>query len=328
MREKTISDLIDLTQDQMSDVNNLIMARLGSHVDMVPDIATHIILSGGKRLRPMLTIACGQMVAADRHAINKLAACVEFMHTATLLHDDVVDESDMRRGQKTARLIWGNPASVLVGDFLLGQAFLMMVETGCQDVLLILSKAASVIAEGEVHQLTAAQDLTTTAQTYMQVIGAKTASLFAAACEVGPAVASNKVQQKLMQQFGYELGICFQLVDDALDFSGSAEALGKNVGDDLREGKMTLPIIYALEKMDNTQKVLMKDIITKVDGLPDDTTIAHAVRLVREFGGDTGTMQKAKHHAQRAKQALSKAPPCPQKDALCDVVDFCVSRSN
>ena len=220
-----------------------------SHVELIPEIASHLINSGGKRIRPMLTLAAARMCGyAGEHHL-KLATAVEFMHTATLLHDDVVDESDLRRGKQAARVIWGNQASVLVGDYLLGQAFKMMVETGSLEALRILSNAACVIAEGEVLQLSVSQDTSTTEDAYMQVIVAKTAALFSAAAEVGAVVANRPhSEQAALESYGRNLGIAFQLIDDALDYSGSTEKLGKGVGDDFRERKITLPVVLSYRR--------------------------------------------------------------------------------
>ena len=233
----------------MERVNGAILARTGSEVAMIPEVAKHLINSGGKRLRPMLTLALARLTgyAGDGHI--KLAAAVEFMHTATLLHDDVVDESEMRRGRLAARMLWGNEASVLVGDFLLGQAFKMLVEVGNLKALEILPGAAAVIAEGEVMQLSAAKNTATTEDEYIAVIRAKTAELFAAACEVGPVLCARpRDEEAACRSFGMNLGITFQLVDDALDYGGAAQKLGKNVGDDFREGKITLPVVLAFRR--------------------------------------------------------------------------------
>ncbi|HEX8663675.1 MAG TPA: polyprenyl synthetase family protein, partial [Beijerinckiaceae bacterium] len=237
-----LARLVGLAAADMERVNAMILSRTGSEVAMIPEVANHLISSGGKRLRPMLTLATAQLSGYRGDGHVKLAASVEFMHTATLLHDDVVDESDMRRGKVAARVKWGNEASVLVGDFLLGQAFKMMVEVGSLRALDILSSAAAVIAEGEVMQLAAAKNTETNEDEYLAVIRAKTAELFAAACEVGPVIASRpKAEAAACRSYGMNLGIAFQLVDDALDYGGASQALGKNVGDDFREGKITLP---------------------------------------------------------------------------------------
>src|SRR6187431_429651 len=239
----------------MDRVNATILSRTGSDVTMIPEVANHLINSGGKRLRPMLTLAMARLAGYGGDGHVKLAAAVEFMHTATLLHDDVVDESEMRRGRLAARMLWGNEASVLVGDFLLGQAFKMMVEVGSLRALDILSSAAAVIAEGEVMQLGAAKNTATTEDEYLAVIRAKTAELFAAACEVGPVLTQRpKAEAAACRSFGMNLGIAFQLVDDALDYGGKAAKLGKNVGDDFREGKITLPVVLSFRRGNDEER--------------------------------------------------------------------------
>src|SRR6187402_1167229 len=239
--------LLAATHDEMEKVNALILSRAESHVEMVPQLARYLIEAGGKRLRPMLTVAAALVFDHPSGAQTNYAAAVEFMHNATLLHDDVVDESDLRRGRPAARIIWGNQASVLVGDYLLGQAFMMMVEAGDINALGVLSKAATIIAEGEVFQLAKAKDLATTADDYRQVIHAKTATLFAAAAEVGAMAGGADARgREALRLYGEQLGLAFQLVDDVLDYRGESGTLGKNTGDDLREGKMTLPVILAL----------------------------------------------------------------------------------
>ena len=251
----SIDQLVALVASDMERVNATILSRTGSEVTMIPEVANHLISSGGKRLRPMLTLAMAQLAgyAGDGHI--KLAAAVEFMHTATLLHDDVVDESEMRRGKQSARMLWGNEASVLVGDFLLGQAFRMMVEVGSLRALDILSSAAATIAEGEVMQLAAAKNTATTEDEYLAVIRGKTAELFAAACEVGPVLANRpKPEQAACRSAGMNLGIAFQLVDDALDYGGKATKLGKNTGDDFREGKITLPVVLAFRRGNEAER--------------------------------------------------------------------------
>ena len=245
----SIAPLIELVAPDMERVNTTILSRTGSEVTMIPEVANHLIASGGKRLRPMLTLAMSRLSGYGGDGHIKLAAAVEFMHTATLLHDDVVDESEMRRGKARRALLWGNEASVLVGDFLLGQAFKMMVEVGSLRALEILSTAAAIIAEGEVMQLAAAKNTATTEDEYLSVIRCKTAELFAAACEVGPALGGRpKDEQSACRSFGMNLGIAFQLVDDALDYGGKAAKLGKNVGDDFREGKITLPVVLSFRR--------------------------------------------------------------------------------
>src|SRR5436305_13970138 len=255
----SVDRLVDLLAADMDRVNTTILSRTGSDVTMIPEVANHLINSGGKRLRPMLTLAMAVLTGYPGDGHVKLAAAVEFMHTATLLHDDVVDQSDMRRGKLAARMLWGNEASVLVGDFLLGQAFKMMVEVGSLRALEILSSAAAVIAEGEVMQLVAAKNTATTEDEYLAVIRSKTAELFAAACEVGPVIGGRpKAEQAACRSYGMNLGVAFQLVDDALDYGGKAAKLGKNIGDDFREGKITLPVVLAYRRGTDEERAFWK----------------------------------------------------------------------
>src|SRR5689334_20851753 len=277
--EASIDRLVELVTPDMQRVNAAILARTGSEVTMIPEVANHLISSGGKRLRPMLTLAMAQLTGYGGDGHVKLAAAVEFMHTATLLHDDVVDESEMRRGKLAARMLWGNEASVLVGDFLLGQAFKMMVEVGSMRALDILSSAAAVIAEGEVMQLGAAKNTATTEDEYLAVIRAKTAELFAAACEVGPAIAGrSKDEQAACRSFGMNLGIAFQLVDDALDYGGKAAKLGKNTGDDFREGKITLPVVLSFRRGSESERAFWTQTLEK--GEVSDSDFETAVGLM------------------------------------------------
>src|SRR6202048_2404208 len=256
----SIDQLVALVAADMARVNATILSRTGSGVAMIPEVPHHLIFSGGNRLRPMLTLGMAGLAGYSGDGHIKLAASVEFMHTATLLHDDVVDESELRRGKLAARMLWGNEASVLVGDFLLGQAFRMMVEVGSLRALDILSAAAATIAEGEVMQLAAAKNTATTEDEYLAVIRAKTAELFAAACEVGPAIAGrSKDEQDDCRSYGMKLGIAFQLVDDALDYGGKSAKLGKNVGDDFREGKITLPVVLAFRRGNDSERAFWID---------------------------------------------------------------------
>src|SRR4029453_2180324 len=275
----SIDRLTDLAASDMARVNTTILSRTGSEVTMIPQVANHLIASGGKRLRPMLTLAMARLVGYPGEGHVKLAAAVEFMHTATLLHDDVVDESDMRRGKLAARLLWGNEASVLVGDFLLGQAFKMMVEVGSLRSLEILSSAAAIIAEGEVMQLSSAKNTATTEDEYLAVIRGKTAELFAAACEVGPALGARpKDEQSACRSFGMNLGIAFQLGDDALDYGGKAAKLGKNVGDDFREGKITLPVVLSYRRGCEDERTFWRR--TLEEGDATDSDLDHAIELM------------------------------------------------
>jgi octaprenyl-diphosphate synthase len=323
----SIALLIKLVAADMERVNTTILSRTGSEVTMIPEIAQHLIESGGKRLRPMLTLAMAQMAGYGGDGHVKLAAAVEFMHTATLLHDDVVDESEMRRGRLAARMLWGNEASVLVGDFLLGQAFKMMVEVGSLRSLEILSTAAAIIAEGEVMQLAAAKNTATTEDEYLSVIRGKTAELFAAACEVGPALGARpKAEQSACRSFGMNLGIAFQLVDDALDYGGKAAKLGKNVGDDFREGKITLPVVLSFRRGSESERTFWRRALE--DGDATETDLEHAIGLMTKHRALEDTIQRARHYGAIAKDALALFPDSPMKEALAETVEFCIARSN
>jgi octaprenyl-diphosphate synthase len=322
----SIAQLIKLVAADMERVNTTILSRTGSEVTMIPEIAKHLIESGGKRLRPMLTLAMAQLAAYGGEGHVKLAAAVEFMHTATLLHDDVVDESEMRRGRLAARVVWGNEASVLVGDFLLGQAFKMMVEVGSLRSLEILSSAAAVIAEGEVMQLAAAKNTATTEDEYLSVIRSKTAELFAAACEVGPALGSRpKDEQSACRSFGMNLGIAFQLVDDVLDYGGKAAKLGKNIGDDFREGKITLPVVLSFRRGTESERTFWRR--TLEDGEATEADLECAIGLMAKHRALEDTIQRARHYGAIAKDALALFPASPMKEALEETVEFCIARS-
>ncbi len=324
---ETIDRLVGLLKDDMARVNETILARTGSDVMMIPEVAQHLISSGGKRLRPMLTLATAQLARYSGQGHIKLAASVEFMHTATLLHDDVVDESDLRRGKPSARKVWGNEASVLVGDFLLGQAFKMMVEVGSLQCLDVLSTAAAVIAEGEVMQLAAAKNTATTEDDYLSVIRAKTAALFAAAAEVGPILAgADQTAQKACRSYGLNLGIAFQLIDDALDYGGTASKLGKNVGDDFREGKITLPVVLAFRRGSDDERAFWRAALE--DGAHDDVALGRAIELLKKHRALEDTVERARHYAAMAKDGLALFPASQMRDALDEVVDFCVNRAH
>jgi len=322
----SIDPILALTRPDMERVNDLILSMAGSNVTLIPEIAEHLISSGGKRLRPMLTIASALAHgygSGDGHV--KLAASVEFMHTATLLHDDVVDESDMRRGRKTARTIWGNQASVLVGDFLLGQAFRTMVEVGSLEALAILSDASAVIAEGEVWQLAAAKKMTTSEADYIAVVDAKTAALFSAAVEVGPVIAGKGAAERTaMREYGRNLGLAFQLVDDVLDYGGSAADLGKNTGDDFREGKITLPVILAYAAGSEEEKAFWREALE--DGANDDAALERATALIRRHGALEATIRRARDYGARAYEAAETLPDSAGRNAMLGVVDFCIER--
>ena len=320
-----IEPLVRLTREPMDRVNEIVLARAGSNVELIPEIARHLIDSGGKRLRPMLTIAAAGMCGYEGEGRVKLAASVEFMHTATLLHDDVVDESDMRRGKQAARLLWGNQASVLVGDYLLGQAFKMMVEVGSLDALEILANAAAVIAEGEVMQLGAAKNTATTEDEYLAVIQAKTAALFSAAAEVGPVLAGKgKAERAAFRSYGTNLGLAFQLVDDALDYGGSSSALGKEVGDDFREGKITLPVVLSYRRGTDADRAFWKRALEQ--GEIGDSDLDRAIGLMRAHRAIEDTVERARHFGAVARDALAPFPESPHRGALLEAVDFCISR--
>ncbi|WP_018388634.1 polyprenyl synthetase family protein [Ancylobacter sp. FA202] len=323
--EASLAGIVTLVQADMGRVNALILSRTGSDVAMIPEVAQHLISSGGKRLRPMLTLATGALAGYEGEGTVKLAASVEFMHTATLLHDDVVDDSEMRRGKLAARMLWGNEASVLVGDFLLGQAFRMMIEVGNMRALDILSTAAVVIAEGEVAQLAAAKNIGTDEDAYLAVIRGKTAELFAAACEVGPVLAGrSEAEQAACRAYGMNLGIAFQLVDDALDYGGSQADLGKNVGDDFREGKITLPIVLAVRRGDEAERDFWRRCLEQ--GEIGEGDLEQALALLLRHGAIAETVERARAYGAAAKQALDVFPASPARDALLDVVDFCIAR--
>jgi octaprenyl-diphosphate synthase len=327
-RAPTLIDrLVELVSDDMARVNTTILSRTGSDVTMIPEVANHLISSGGKRLRPMLTLAMAEIADYPGDGHIKLAASVEFMHTATLLHDDVVDESELRRGKLAARMLWGNEASVLVGDFLLGQAFKMMVEVGSLRALEILSSAAAVIAEGEVMQLAVAKNTSTTEDEYLSVIRAKTAELFAAACEVGPALAGRpKAEQAACRSFGMNLGIAFQLVDDALDYGGKAAKLGKNVGDDFREGKITLPVVLSFRRGNDAERAFWTRPLERNETAEND--LEYAIGLMTKHRALEDTIKRAHHYGAMAKDALGLFPVSAMKQALEETVEFCIARAH
>ncbi len=322
-----LQGLLALVDADFEDVNRTILSRTGSAVTMIPEVAKHLIDSGGKRLRPLMTLACAGLCGYRGRGHVKLAAAVEFMHTATLLHDDVVDQSDMRRGKLAARMLWGNEASVLVGDFLLGQAFRMMVEVGSLACLDVLSAAAAVIAEGEVMQLSAAKDTGTTEDAYLAVIRAKTAALFAAACEVGPILAERPTREiAAARDYGTNLGIAFQLVDDALDYGGSSAALGKNVGDDFREGKITLPVVLAFRRGSTEERTFWRTCLET--GSIREGDLATAMATLRRHRAIEDTVERARHYGTVARDALAAFADSAWKTALIDVVDFCIGRTH
>ncbi|MGF1605044.1 MAG: polyprenyl synthetase family protein [Rhodothalassiaceae bacterium] len=310
----------------MARVNQTILERMKSPVALIPQLAGHLIASGGKRLRPMLTLACARMLGYQGVRHYNLAACVEFIHTATLLHDDVVDESGMRRGKESANILWGNKASVLVGDFLFSRAFELMTADGSLKVLETLSQASSVIAEGEVLQLATTNDLSTEEDAYLEVIRAKTAALFAAACRIAGIVAERpEAEEDALDAYGRNLGVAFQLTDDVLDYSAAQAELGKRVGDDFRDGKITLPVILAFARGSREEQAFWQRTLGDMEQTSGD--LERAVALVQRHGGVDETLTRARHYGDRAKAALTLFADNETRRALAGIVDFCIDRA-
>ncbi|MBW6505150.1 MAG: polyprenyl synthetase family protein [Rhodobacteraceae bacterium] len=319
--------LAEALADDMAAVNTLIRTRMASeHAPRIPEVTAHLVEAGGKRLRPMLTLAAARLCGYGGPYHVHLAATVEFIHTATLLHDDVVDESARRRGRPTANLLWDNKSSVLVGDYLFARSFQLMTETGNMRVLDILANASAVIAEGEVLQLTAAQDLRTSEAVYLQVIRGKTAALFSAATEVGGVIAgAPESQVRALFTFGDALGVAFQMVDDYLDYAGEAGVIGKNTGDDFRERKLTLPVILAIARADAEERAFWGRVIEKGDQREGD--LAHAMALMARHGTLEATRAKALRWAGHAREALAALPANPLREMLGDLADYVVART-
>lgn len=322
----SLEPMLKLVAPEMNRVNSVILDRMQSEIPLIPELAGHLIAGGGKRMRPMLTLACARLLdyPGDRH--HKLAAAVEFIHTATLLHDDVVDGSDMRRGKTAANLIFGNPAAVLVGDFLFSRSFELMVEDGSLKVLKILSHASAVIAEGEVNQLTAQRQIATSEETYLEIIGAKTAALFAAACRISAVVAeSGEAQEMALDRYGRNLGIAFQLVDDAIDYVSDGAVMGKDSGDDFRDGKVTLPVILAHSRGSDEEKAFWRDAM--LGNRVSDNDLAHATALILRHGAIDATLERARHYGQRAIDSIAHFPAGEAKSALTEAVEFAIARA-
>jgi octaprenyl-diphosphate synthase len=325
-RPPSLDPLIGLVAQGMNEVNSVILTRMQSHVHLIPELAGHLIASGGKRIRPMLTLATSALLDYSGARQYKLAATVEFIHTATLLHDDVVDESALRRGKKAAHVIWGNASSVLVGDFLFSRAFELMVEDGSLKVLKILSNASAVIAEGEVNQLTTQRRVETTEDKYLEVIGAKTAALFAAACRISAVVAErDDATEEALDAYGRNLGIAFQLVDDAIDYASDAATMGKGVGDDFRDGKITLPVILAYARGSEADRTFWKDAMEGRRASDED--LAYATQLLRSTNAIADTLGHARHYGQRAIDALGPFSASAAKSALTEAVEFATARA-
>jgi octaprenyl-diphosphate synthase len=321
----SVDRLVRLAAADMAGVDALITARMQSEVPVIPALAEHLIAAGGKRLRPLLTVAAARLAGSDNDTCLKLAAAVEFIHTATLLHDDVVDGSQLRRGKVAAHLIWGAAQSVLVGDFLFARAFELMVETNSMKALEILAKASRVIAEGEVLQLTRSHDLNLSQALYLEIIGAKTAELFAAASEAGGVSAGvSAAQSDALRAYGMNLGLAFQLADDALDYGGTTEALGKNAGDDFREGKATLPLLLAIARSGPREAEFWERAIGRREQTEAD--FRRARELIVGTGALDATLDLAGDYADKAKAALSGFPANDWRSSLESLADFAVSR--
>jgi octaprenyl-diphosphate synthase len=315
-----------LVEADMRRVNQLIVARLDSPIRLIPELAGHLVAAGGKRVRPMLTLIAAQLCGyrGERHI--RLAAAVEFIHSATLLHDDVVDQSELRRGLATANAIWGNKPPVLVGDFLFARAFQLMVEDGSLAVLDILANASAVIAEGEVAQLMTANDAETTEATYLQVVSAKTATLFAAAAQIGALVAERPAADaQALHSYGETLGIAFQLTDDVLDYSAREVVLGKSLGDDFRDGKITLPVVLAFARGSAEERRFWRRTLEQVEQRDGD--FAHAIELLNRHGALADSLARAAEYSAAARRALESFPPSEPRQALLDLADFCIERA-
>ena len=322
----SLDPIMALVAADMNAVNSVILGRMQSDIPLIPELAGHLIAGGGKRMRPMLTLACTKLLDYPGTRQHKLAAAVEFIHTATLLHDDVVDGSGLRRGRKTANLVFGNPATVLVGDFLFSRSFELMVEDGSLKVLKILSGASAIIAEGEVDQLTAQRRVETSEERYLDIIGAKTAALFAAACRIAAVVAERDEEaERALDSYGRNLGIAFQLVDDAIDYVSDEATMGKGVGDDFRDGKVTLPVILAYARGNDEERKFWNDAM--IGHRASDADLAYATALMREHGTIDATLERARHFGQRAIDAIAGFGPGKAKAALVETVEFAISRA-
>ena len=323
--QASLDPMLSLTANGMNAVNQVILDRMQSEIPLIPRLAGHLIAGGGKRLRPMLTLAAAELIGYQGNRHHKLAAAVEFIHTATLLHDDVVDGSDLRRGKAAANIIFGNPATVLVGDFLFSRSFELMVEDGSLKVLKILSHASAVIAEGEVDQLTAQRQIGTSEDRYLSIIGAKTAALFAAASRIAAVVAEcDEEQEQALDEYGRNLGIAFQLVDDTIDYDSDADRMGKRQGDDFREGKMTLPVILAYARGTVAERDFWKEAVAGRRVSDDD--FIEARKLIERNDALSATRERARLFSQRAIDALSIFPAGRARSAMTEAAQFAVQR--
>jgi len=323
----SLDPLSQLLGSELDRVNQLIVERMQSPVELIPQLAGHLVASGGKRLRPMLTLGCARLCGYSGSRHIALAAAVEFIHTATLLHDDVVDASDLRRGRDTANAVWGNKPAILVGDFLFSRSFELMVADGSLRILEILSRTSSVIAEGEVLQLMTQNDLQTTEDSYLEVVQAKTAELFAAASRIGAVVAERpREEEEALDRFGRNLGIAFQLVDDMLDFSARQTELGKCIGDDFREGKVTLPILVAYGRGDDEERAFWRRALEEMDQRAGD--LEQAIELVERHGALAETLSRARAYGASAIDALAIFHDGIERRALIEAAAFATERSS
>ena len=324
-KKPSFDALTAIVADDMALVNQLILKRMESPVVLIPQLAGHVISAGGKRLRPMLTLASAKLCGYQGERHVTLATCIEFIHTATLLHDDVVDKSKLRRGLETANSVWGNQASVLVGDFLFSRSFELMVEDGSVKIMGILASASARLAEGEVMQLLTANDTQTGESAYLDVIKAKTAQLFAAACRLGAVVADRpSVEEEGLEAFGMNLGVAFQLIDDVLDYSAKQATLGKAVGDDFREGKITLPVILAFRRGDDEERDFWRRTLSELE--QNDGDLEHAIALMQKHQSLDDTVDRARHYGAMARDSLGIFPTSETKDAMISLINFCIER--
>ena len=325
-QDSPLDMLSDLLDQDMKQVNSLILKNMQSDVALIPQLAQYLIMAGGKRIRPLLTLASTAMFEGPMDKSYHLAAAVEFIHTATLLHDDVVDESNERRGQQAANLIFGNQASVLVGDFLFSKSFQMMVESGSLEILGILSNASAIIAQGEVLQLSTTNDIETSFPAYIKVIESKTAALFAASCEVGAVLSDRPASEcEAMRKYGANLGNAFQIIDDTLDYIADQETLGKDIGDDFKEGKMTAPVIFALQDAGKEEKLFWQR--TLGDKKQSNQDFGTAMSYIEKHEAIEKSIDLARQYAGSAKEELMNLPNGKYKSLLCDISDYVLSRN-
>ncbi len=318
----------NLYSAELAKVDEKISSLSVGRAALIGQLIAHIVSSGGKRLRPVLVILSAKMCGNNTQHHIDMGACVELLHTATLFHDDVVDESKLRRGSKTANELWGNAASVLVGDFLLSQSFIIMAQIGSMEIIELLSRTSSVITEGEVKQLMHKSDVTTSFDDYLQIIQGKTAELFAACCKVGGIVSKvSEEKKKALEEFGRNLGIAFQIADDALDYAADVKDLGKKTGDDFREGKATLPVIHAYSKCSSDEKKYLEDIFNDSAKARGKVQLDKMLELMKKYNSIEYSISKSQEYSEKARSALNIFEESEYKSALLDILDFCVKRT-